>query len=291
MMTGWLLIIACSACSVFIAHLFKITEKKGLHTIHVLTVNYGESTVVSFLLSAFNGTLATSLEYFSTGMALLAVGLGFIFIVNFFTYSKSVHRNGVGISVAAMKISLLLPVLLSALWYSERLTAVQWSGVTLVFLTLFLLLPRESSDNNLNMPAVKWGLLPLLLFFLTGFGDSALKIFEEESSQHLQSSFFMGIVFLTSFLAGLACSIAGDRKPVQKIEMGMGLMIGIPNLLTPLFLIGALERMNGAVVYSSVSILTVIGGTVLGIMVWSDRLTTKQGLGLFLSLIAILLLI
>lgn len=288
MMTGWLFIIGCSACSVLIAHLFKLTEKKGLNTIRVLAVNYGAAAFVSFMISATNGSLSESAANLPLEMAVLAFVLGLIFIINFFTYSKSVHHNGLGISVAAMKISLLIPVLLAAFWYNESLSGIQWAGIVLVFFTLFLLLPAE---KNKKVSAAKWSTLPLFLFVLTGFGDSALKIFEEESSPFLDASFFMGTVFLTSFIAGIAYSFSGNRYAMKRSEFVMGLKIGLPNLLTPLFLIGALEQINGAVVYSSVSILTVLGGTLLGILMWSDRLTIRQKTGLLLSLIAILLLI
>lgn len=288
MMTGWLFIIGCSVCSVLIAHLFKLTEKKGLNTISVLAVNYGAAALASFLISAANGALSESAANFPREMIVLAFVLGLFFIINFFAYSKSVHHNGLGISVAAMRISLLIPVLLSALWYNESLSGIQWAGIVLVFFTLFLLLPAE---QNKNVMAAKWGTLPLIIFILTGFGDSALKIFEEESSQLLHASFFMGTVFLTSFVAGIVYSVSNGRHTIKRTEFVMGLKIGLPNLLTPLFLIGALQQINGAVVYSSVSILTVLGGTLLGILVWSDRLTVRQGTGLLLSLIAILFLI
>lgn len=288
MMTGWLFIIACSACSVLLAHLFKLTEKKGFSTIHVLILNYGVAAVASFLISAARGSLSQSLASYTWSIAVLAFILGLIFIVNLFMYSKSVHHNGIGISVAAMRISLLTPVLLSVLWYDEKLSGVQWVGIGLVFLALFLLLPQEEDKKR---TARRWSILPILLFFLTGFGDSALKIFEEESSQGLDPSFFTGSVFITSFFAGVVYSLFKDKKVIKKSEYKMGLKIGLTNMLTPLLLIGALQQMSGAVVYSSVNILTVISGTLLGVMVWSDRLTIRQGAGLFFSLIAILLLI
>ncbi|HLR90086.1 MAG TPA: EamA family transporter [Balneolaceae bacterium] len=287
-MTGWLFIIACSACSVLIGHLFKITGEEGLEPIHVLTVNYMVAAAFSFGISLLNGTFFLSISHYSVGIGLLALTTGWLFIANFFIYSQSVRHNGLGISVAAMRVSLLIPVLLSAFWYGEQLATLQWAGIILVFLILFLLLPGGDGGRE---GAGWWHIFPLLLFVLTGFGDSALKIFEEESSASLHSSFFMGTVFLSSFLAGRIWSLKGDRPAIQKDEYLMGLKIGLPNLLTPLFLIGALQQMNGAVVYSSVSIITVIGGTLLGILLWSDRLTISQGIGLSLSLLAILFLV
>ncbi|MEX0945334.1 MAG: hypothetical protein WDZ38_06615, partial [Balneolaceae bacterium] len=62
-------------------------------------------------------------------------------------------------------------------------------------------------------------------------------------------------------------------------------------LFTSIFLISALEIMNGAVVYSSVNVLTVMGGTLLGVIRWKDRFTNAQWVGIFLTLFSIVLLI
>jgi drug/metabolite transporter (DMT)-like permease len=221
-----------------------------------------------------------------------AVGLGaivgVIFIANFFIYSKSVHHNGVGISVAAMRISLIVPVLLTTAWYMELLSFRQWVGVVLVFVTLFLLLPNKR--KMLREPfSVAW--LLVLLFVGTGLGDSSLKIYEVEFSSILGKEHFMGIVFFTAFLIGLTVVLGRRNWKLKKAEFLLGVAVGIPNLYTALFLIEALERMNGAVVYSSVNVLTVLGGTLLGIMKWGDKLTNIQWTGIILTIITILLLI
>jgi drug/metabolite transporter (DMT)-like permease len=218
----------------------------------------------------------------------LAAAVGVIFIANFFIYSKSAFHNGLGISVAAMRISLILPVLLSTLWYLDLLTTGQWAGVLLVFVTLYLLLPNKR--KMLKEPfSAAW--LLVLLFLGTGFGDASLKIYEEDFSSYLNKEQFMGYVFLTAFLIGLTVAILRKGWTLKRSEIVLGVAIGIPNLYSAIFLIEALERMNGAVVYSSVNILTVVGATILGIMRWGDRLSRLQWTGIALTVISILLLI
>ena len=187
-----------------------------------------------------------------------------------------------------MRISLLIPVLLSTLWYLEYLDFWQWIGVSLVFVTLFLLLPNKR--KMLREPfSAAW--LLLLLFLGTGIGDASLKVYEAEFSGLLSKQQFMGFVFLTAFLLGVVTIAVRNRWAFTKGELLLGIAIGIPNLYTSIFLIEALERMSGGVVYSSVNVLTVLGGTILGVMKWGDRLTKVQWTGIFLTLISILLLI
>lgn len=286
-MEGWLFIILCAATSVLIAHFLKVAEFKNLDTVRVLTLNYAVAALIAFLTSGslFKSGLMQSLP---AEALILAAIVGFFFIANFFIYSKSVFYNGVGVSIAAMRISLLIPVLLSTLWYFELLTSAQWTGVVIVFVTLFLLLPNKR--KMLREPfSAAW--LLVLLFLGTGIGDASLKVYEVEFSRLINKQFFMALVFLTSFLIGLAVIAFRKKWTYTRQEIVLGIAIGIPNLYTTIFLIEALERMNGAVVYSGVNILTVLGGTLLGLVRWGDRLSRVQWGGIFLTVIAIVLLI
>lgn len=287
-MTGWIFVILTSFCSILLAHLFKIVEHTDARTTAVLTVNYAFATIFALLISLRNPESMQVLFSPEPLMIILGVITGVVFIVNFFAYSKSVYLNGVGVSVAAMRVSLLIPVLLSTIWYSELLLARQWIGVFLVFFALILLLPNKKNLLNKNLSA---GWLLVVLFVLTGFGDSALKIYEVELSEDIVKELFMAIVFLTAFITGLIYFLSTQKGFFTKKEIWLGFCIGLPNLLTAIFLIAALEGMNGAVVYSAVNVLTVLGGTLLGLMRWKDTYTSMQLLGILFTIISVLLLI
>lgn len=286
-MTGWIFILLSAGCSVSIAHFLKLVEFKKLNTVRVLTVNYFIATTAAFLLpgnsAGFNMDLSTALP-----ALILAVIVGVIFIANFFIYSKSVNYNGVGVSVAAMRISLIIPVLLSTLWYLDLLTPLQWIGVMTVFAALFLLLPNKRKMLREPLSAA-W--LLVLLFLGTGLGDGSLKIYEVEFAEMLSKQQFMGLVFLSAMFVGLM--VMGIRKnwKINSEELLFGIAIGIPNLYSAIFLIEALQRLNGAIVYSSVNILIVLGATLLGMMRWNDKLSRLQWAGIIFTIVAILLLL
>jgi len=287
MISGWVYIVLSSACSVLIAHLLKTSEFKKLNTVRVLTVNYVVAAMVAFLTPATGADIDFQFSEALPALA-LAVVVGVIFIANFFIYSKSVSLNGVGISVAAMRISLLIPVLLSTLWYLELLEMRQWIGVVTVFFALILLLPNKRKMIREPLSAA-W--LLVLLFIGTGIGDGSLKVFEVDFSSVLTKEQFMGTVFLSSMIVGFAVIAIRGKFKFTKLEILLGIMIGVPNLYSAIFLIEALEQLNGAVVYSTVNILTVLGATILGMMRWGDKLTSLQWLGIIATIISILLLV
>lgn len=286
-MTGWIFILLCAASSILIAHFFKVTEHKKLNTTRVLTVNYLIATIFAAVLAVREGVSVPLMSEITIPL-FFAVIVGFVFIANFFIYSKSVHLNGVGISVAAMRVSLLVPVFISILWYQEVLSSPQWLGIMIVFGALFLLLPNK---RKLIKEPFSAGWLLVVLFIGTGIGDASLMVYETELSSVFPKEIFMGIVFFSAFVIGLTVLIVKKNYTIKKEEWIMGAAIGVPNLLTSIFLILALEQLSGAIVYSSVNIITVLGATFVGVFRWKDRFTKLQWAGIGAAVVAILLLI
>jgi drug/metabolite transporter (DMT)-like permease len=283
-MSPWIFIILSSGCSVIVAHLLKLVEFNKLNTIRVLSVNYLVASAVAFL---HPNNSFSSLDI-SASALLLAVIVGILFIANFFIYSKSVFKNGVGISVASMRLSLLIPVLLSTYWYQEYLAEKEWIGIIMVFFALILLLPDK---RNLLKKPYNAAWLLIFLFLFTGLGDSSLKVYESDFSHLLTKEQFMGFVFLAAFLTGILVLTVRKSWKYTKQELILGIAVGIPNLYSAIFLIEALSYLSGGVVYTAANLLTVIGATLLGIWWWGDKLTKFQWLGIAITLISIVLLI
>lgn len=285
-MTPWIYILLSSGCSVLVAHFLRIIEYKRLNTLRVLSVNYLIATFIAFFTSGDTSTVQISENFWP--VFILASVVGIIFITNFFIYSKSVHHNGVGISVASMRISLIIPVVVSTVWYQEFLQAREWLGVSLVFLTLFLLLPDKKS---LLIKPYNAAWLLIFLFIFTGIGDASLKVFEADFSNIINKELFLGFVFLMATVVGLLVLCIQRSWEYTRAEVGLGIAIGIPNLYSAIFLIDALSLMSGGIVYTAANLFTVIGATLLGIYRWGDLLTRPQWIGIGLTVISILLLI
>ena len=100
----------------------------------------------------------------------------------------------------------------------------------------------------------------------------------------------MGTVFLSATIIGIIAVLIKEDITFSKAELGMGILVGVPNLYSAIFLIEALEVMNGAIVYSVVNIITVLGATVLGMIRWGDIVTPAQWAGIAATLLSILLL-
>jgi drug/metabolite transporter (DMT)-like permease len=284
---AYLFLILSSVCSLTIAHLLKVTETKNLRTLNTLTVNYIVAAIFAFLVGYESNTGSAFVSY-SAILFMFCIIVGAFFIGNFVAYSKSVHTNGVGITIAAMRLSLLIPVVISIYWYAEYLSGLKIVGILGVFGAMLLLIPKK---NHIKIGSISASWLLILIFVLSGFADASLKIYEEEFSSNLNELTFMGLVFLGAFIIGLIVALLRKGPLVTKKEALLGAAIGIPNLYSSIFLIYALGGISGSVAYPIVNILNVLGGTFLGLIIWNDQVSTKQWMGIATAVIAIILLI
>lgn len=276
-----------SICALLVAHLLKRTEVQGLRTLNTLTVNYLVAALAAFLVG-FTETAGRNSWLPDYYVLFFCLVVGVFFISNFMAYSKSVHANGMGISIAAMRLSLLVPVLVSVYVYGESLAGRRVTGIVLVFGAFLLLVPRGKSLKIGNINA-SW--LLLIVFLLTGFADASLKIYNEEFSRSLSELTFMGWIYSGAFGIGILLSVIRKGPIFTRQEAKMGALLGIPNLYSAVFLIYALEGVTGAVAFPVVNILNVLGGTLLGVLLWKDKVTVKQWGGIAVAIAAILLLV
>lgn len=283
---AYLFILLSAACSLLIAHFLKITEVRQVRTLNTLTVNY----LVAGTFALVWGSVKDGFYYLNADLIFFGFCLvvGIFFIANFLVYSKSVHANGVGVTITAMRLSLLVPVLLSVFIYSEYLTVLKTLGVFLVFASLILLKPQKTEVKIGNLNA---GWLLLIIFALSGFADASLKIYKEEFSTQLNELIFMGMVFMGAFSIGAVTCLVRKGSVFTGEELKLGTFIGLPNLYSSIFLIYALDDISGTIAYPMVNMLTVAGGTALGLLRWNDTVSNMQWLGLLIALIAILILL
>lgn len=227
------------------------------------------------------------LPAFPAWLWLFACLIGLFFIANFFIFSKSTHRNGVGVSVSAMRLSLVVPVLVSVLLFNETVTILRGIGMVLVMTALALLIASRK-DVKPGMINSHWLLFGV--FLLTGLADASFKIFEQKGLPEGTEAQFLSVVFFSSFVFGMMAAGSGLKK-ISLDEIKMGIFIGLPNLLTTLFLIKALSHADGVFVYPAVNILIIIGGALIGKLYWDDKISLFEAAGMVMAVIAILLLL
>lgn len=271
--------------SLSVAQILKLIEIKSLRVLNVLVINY----LVAVLISIFS----TDWSGFDDQKSLMPILihsaiLGFLFIANFLVYSKSIDKNGMGISIAAMRMSLVFPILLSLLIYNEELKTGLIVGIILTLVSLILLVPSAKKNRKIQM---KFAVLPILLFIISGVTDSGLKIFEREFSVLFDESQFLASVFFFAFLTGTIILFVRKQLYFRWKEIAYGIVLGVVNLYSSYFILMALKEIPGSIVFPVANLGIVFVGTFIGVIFWKDRPDKRQWTGLSLATISIFLLV
>mgnify|MGYP003111410445 FL=1 len=279
---GLLFIALSISCSLSIAQILKLDVLK------ILVCNY----LAGFLISLFNSKEFSVFPEVSPNpeiwLIILAGVLGITFIANMVVYSRSIDRVGMGVSIAAMRMSLIFPIGISLFVFGEAIGGFKYFGIILALASLLLMVPRIKT-KSISGFSDAW--LPVLIFLMTGAADTGLKVYERLFSTQVSEDLFVSGIFFFSFLIGLGILIKRKELHFSFTEIGYGIATGIVNLYSSIFLLYALKLMPGSVVFPLVNVSLVVLGTLIGVWFWKDKPSIKQWSGLAVAIISIILLV
>jgi len=278
--------IAISAIfSLLIAHTLKITENRRMRTLNVLTINYVFALLILPFFLPEGVPLIPPLD-----PLFLFAGIfnGVLFITNFFVYSKSVQTNGVGITLVSMRMSLIIPVIFSISVYAEPFHFGVVIGLVMVLTGLALMILKRGMPV---MQSIHDGKMLLSMFLMSGSADVVIKIYERTHAPEIHDAHFVGLIYGVALLSGLIFLAWKRQLTFTMQELKIGALIGIPNLLTFVYMLKALSMLPATVTFSLAHISVVLGGTLLGRYYWKDHLQRTQWLGIIIALLSILVLI
>lgn len=212
---------------------------------------------------------------------------GLFYCFGFIYIQKSIRENGVGITGAVAKLGIFFPMVLSLILWREVPTEFQIVGIVICVIAMGII--SYPFDGSKRVKRVNLTLL--LLFLISGSAEFSGKFFEKYAHVELKSVFLF-TVFFTAFWISLIFLIKNVRSGgrLGKKDLLMGLLVGIPNLLTSWFLISAFKHYPASVafpIFSSGSILLItLGGAIL----FKERPTPREWRGIGMIVIAILLM-
>ena len=246
-------------CSALIGNLiFYFQKDKKLEILQVFMGNYFLASIFSYALNntSFNNIRPFDLMFGSV--------TGLLFLANFIVYQNNIKINGLSLSVSVMRISLIIPTIISIFVFSENILLLNYIGIAVILFS-FSLQTKTRSFHNLF-----W---IVFLFIITGVTDSMLKIYNVIGLQ--QDGAFIFFLFTSAFIFNLIWIVVKKIKFIWKYFV-WGLILGIPNQLTTRFFLNSLETVKAAIAYplfaSSVVIITVL----CDIFIWKKVFSTKQ---------------
>ena len=269
-------------CSTSIALILKWNNTLKASEIYLLMGNYLTAAFLSFLFWNKDGITS-----FSWQTLVFGIFIGGLFVYAFFAFTKAVAAAGAALATVSARLSVAIPVLLSIIVFKELPNNLQITGFAFVLLTLFLF---YFSLQNGNKHSIHW----LDLFYLfalwlgIGLNDFSLKIFQAWRGTG-EKSFFLLVIFLSALIYTLLV-IRLRRLPFDRVAFSMGLFLGVPNMFSTFFLLGALSALPAVVVYPTVNLGIILLTAFASYIIWREKLNMAGWLALLSGSLAIVLL-
>lgn len=281
---GILFLISSMLCSVLIAMILKHNETRHGSRRVVIAANYIVACGYSLAQWGREGWPAVD------GVTLLLGALGgAVFIGTFLLMTAAIGRVGIAIPVSVTRLAVVLPVAVSILFYREMPAVFHLAGFAAA-LGALALFGRAAAAGRPGSPRLSWSgvLLTAGLFLAMGAVETLLKIFHERRVP-AQKYGFVAIIFGTALLLGWLLILLRRELP-SRADLALGLAMGLPNVLSTVFMLGALRYLPGMVAFPVNALGIVLLSTLAGAVIWGERPDRSGRLAIALALAAIVLI-
>ena len=267
--------------------IFKLFDTHKIQTIYAIIINYLTACLVGVLF--YNKPVQLN-EIPKNDWFYGTLFLGVLFIVIFNLMAKTSQRLGVSVASVATKMSFVIPVILGLILYSEKLSFLKSAGIILALAAVYFASVKDT-PRAIQRKAL---LLPIMVFLGSGIIDASIKYMEENHVSINEFPIFSATVFgaaaCTGILFILLRSIDKPLKLNFRNVLG-GIALGIPNFFSIFFLLRALqnEALNSASIFTINNVAIVMFSTLLGIVLFKEKISTKNWAGIALAVISIIM--
>ncbi len=272
--------------------LIRVAQGMGANMVAVGAANYLTAMTVNAVLFLAGGV---SVPHAST--VVIAVVGGATYASAFFMVASLTRRRGASITGAVMRISTLIPVAVSLLVWGERLSGWQAAGaaLALVSLPLLTLKPGATPRSSEARRGEHRGGAPLLvgLFLLNGLCLLAPRAFRATEAVG-EEAVFLAILFATA--AATLCTawaVTERRAPAERhsllLDLLPGITIGVCNALQNRFMITALQRLPGTLVYPFTAAVGLVLTVAVARVTWRERFGALGAAGIALAVVSVVL--
>ena len=282
--------------SVLVGQTLRLAAHLELDRFPLFTVNY----TVALLLG-----LSVSREGFASEplpAVVLAVFLGVMFVLGFLVFHRAIALTGTGIAATVSRLSVIIPIVVSVLAFSEYLGPAGVSGVLIGVAALPFSgrsLPWRAARRASAATAPQAGdssaaasasgvLWAIALFLIFGANDTALKL-RAELLPGSDAGIFFAFLFGTAMVISMVLTLVrGERFMLKTLLIGVPL--GAANYGTSHFLASALEAIPGYVAFTLNSVGIILLSAVAGRIAWREKLRPHNYIFLAAGVVAIILL-
>jgi drug/metabolite transporter (DMT)-like permease len=192
-------------------------------------------------------------------------------------------------------MSVVIPVLFAISIYHERLSAIQWAGLTGALASVVMVsVKKDGVMHGSETTGAK--MLPLILFLGCGLLDTLINYLQFHFvSEEVPSSFLLSCGFLCAGVLGIMVfsrRLATGKDSIHIKSIIAGLLLGIPNFFSMYLVMKTLESgiMKASVFFPVNNMGVVSAATLVSVLFFHERLSRLNVAGILLSLLSIYLI-
>lgn len=268
---------------------FKVIAVRNINGFQAIIVNYIVAGSLGFLTTQ---STVTPLNVFHESFFMLAVFLGIVFIGSLFVISETTAKQGISVAQVANRMSVVIPISIAILFYGDGISVFKIVGIILAVAAVYLVSHKETQGKVSDK---FWWLFPLIIFGCSGIIDSSINYAQRNLLNDLNFDAFLSTIFSTAFVFGfivLLYQLIIKKEKFQIQAIPAGIILGAINFGTMYFIISALNtnilEPSALFPINNLSILTL--STIVSVIVFKEKLSSKNWIGIGLSLLAILIL-
>ncbi len=267
--------------------IFKYFQRHNINTLHAIVINYFTAASVGYL--SYSGDISIQAHFAAPWIVGVFI-LGILFISVFNIMGLTSQRHGLSVASVSGKMSVIIPILFSVLFYRESLSGYQILGIILALISVYLTATKAKGSSIVSHNL----LLPVLLFFGSGIIDTFLKYLQSTTVSEEDVAIFSAAIFLWAGVLGVFLSLYLSKNEKSSIALKTiigGITLGVVNYFSLFYLIRAFQykSMESAAVFTINNVGIVGLTTVLGLLLFHEKLSRSNWTGIVLAALAIVL--
>lgn len=248
--------------SVGIAVILKRGEGASHDRLVVMGANYISASGLAVAIWVYQGALLP-------GLITLVLGVvgGFFYAVALFLWMRAIRVAGIATSTAALRMSVVWPVAMSIVLFSEYPTFNQSVGIVYALLAIVLI---TVSGRAVGESIFEGAAIRLLLVFVTGGGAFVtLKLFTEFAPAAEKEALLV-IIYLSAVTMTWASVLAGSHQFSRPDFINGGLM-GVLNVTSNSLVLLGLQSVPGVLAFPLMNTGVLLLTSFLGVTLWRER--------------------
>jgi drug/metabolite transporter (DMT)-like permease len=215
------------------------------------------------------------------------ISLGVLLPAIFLFLAASIKHMGIVKTDAAQRLSLFIPILAAWLLFKEDFNTLKITAFFIALPAILLVLSKKAENKN-----NKW-IYPAVV--LVGFGIIDILFKQIALYTNLAFTSSLLVIFCIAMIitvAAVVYEIIFKKVRLTGVNLLLGGLVGVFNFGNILFYLKAHQAFaeNPSTVFAAMNMGVIIIGSIIGIVVFKEKVSRYNYFGLLLAIVAILLI-